>query len=1174
MRADPIVFALQTQRANRKPQFIIKIEYDVGSIYLTSHTGIPSVPGDVIYGVVARPSSVSQRIYPDEGRSDIGSFNFTVIDKDKQLTEALRAQLQDNAAGLRGNRVKFYLGYKGFDYTSFVLFTTQIVIGASYYQGLYTVRCADITREQRSEVFEPVSTTLTETITASSSTILCNDASRFIMVAHGTSYSDAPSATVGYIRIEDEIIRYTGTTAGSFTGCARGVFNTRAAEHAIDPTTPQSRRTKVEEFIYLEMPGPKLAYAVMTGEIYGTANRLPEHWHLGIEPSLVRLSDYTNIGPDLWNPADDSDPATFIFRFDGLKGLAGKTFLEKEINLLMGCFSPVYADGTVGLRRRVPIISQAAGVVTLTEDNIVSMDELEHDFDGMHNFLQVLWAYDELQDDFLRRTVFIDEESIAIHGRSKRLDYSFRGLHSQRAGDSTIAQRLDSMRDAYNEPPQNLNVTVLGSLNGLEVGDVVRVRVPETILRDFAQDAGDYNRAFEIQQRTYDAYSGDVSLQLFGSTSRPLGLPFGDNPNNLPDSFYDSEGTALGTVITITSGTMATGSHTLTGNASLTASGAIYYYIGDLIIPQGCNITITANVQLRIMGFLTLNGTINGVGGGQAGVSDPGTGAWDATFAGNPGFIGHSRGWDGIRAVALGRFPAGDTIPAVFTRGAYDVFPVLTISVVDGDLVGLPNDMRGTGGAPGGRVVNTNNSIVAVGGAGVDGGAGLCIICRGMALGASATITLDGEPSAVTTLQSVTGDAHVYPGSGGAGGPGAFLLLLDGDNISAPVIDSANFSAKTGAIPQLGIPLPTRHVNILTQQAFGDVPEGDKAGFADPAIINAQDLSAAARLIQYVPPTDDPSDTTDAPPAPSALTASHVGGGNALQYIIPDSGSFDAIEVYASIDNDRTNAVKVGESRSTSFFHALPLGGLRYYWIRSKINPVDGRIARFSTFEPASSVGGVASNADSPGELEDAPGGFTIRGLTNGIIFSWALPAYARLLGLIRLYEHTSPTPFSSASLLWEGYGMEVFVPKEDTTTRYYWIVLNRSGVLSVPNPPVVGLPGAASDAVSTLYVTAFPVFLSKSAGVPPTSPYTLTTDATVATASGGTPPYTYAWTWANGGTGITINSPTADTTTFSGTHVSDGTVLTGTAMITVTDAASATATYAVAVQLSWPSTA
>ena len=37
---------------------------------------------------------------------------------------------------------------------------------------------------------------------------------------------------LGYIKIEDEIIEYTGTTSTTFTGLIRGSFNTTAATHA------------------------------------------------------------------------------------------------------------------------------------------------------------------------------------------------------------------------------------------------------------------------------------------------------------------------------------------------------------------------------------------------------------------------------------------------------------------------------------------------------------------------------------------------------------------------------------------------------------------------------------------------------------------------------------------------------------------------------------------------------------------------------------------------------------------------------------------------------------------------------------------------------------------------------------------------------------------------------
>ncbi|WP_299948941.1 hypothetical protein, partial [uncultured Microbulbifer sp.] len=66
-----------------------------------------------------------------------------------------------------------------------------------------------------------------------------------------------------------------------FTGCARGLFGTYARDHVIPTDNDDERGIAVEEFIYLEGPGPQLAYALLTGLVLGTNNTLPDNWHLG-----------------------------------------------------------------------------------------------------------------------------------------------------------------------------------------------------------------------------------------------------------------------------------------------------------------------------------------------------------------------------------------------------------------------------------------------------------------------------------------------------------------------------------------------------------------------------------------------------------------------------------------------------------------------------------------------------------------------------------------------------------------------------------------------------------------------------------------------------------------------------------------------------------------------------
>lgn len=66
-------------------------------------------------------------------------------------------------------------------------------------------------------------------------------------------------------------------------------------------------------------------------------------------------------------------------------------------------------------------------------------------------------------------------------------------------------------------------------------------------------------------------------------------------------------------------------------------------------------------------------------------------------------------------------------------------------------------------------------------------------------------------------------------------------------------------------------------------------------------------------------------------------------------------------------------------------------------------------------------------------------------------------------------------------------------------------------------------------------------------------APTTLVSSATLVTATGGVPGYTYAWTWQSGGTGIAIDSPSTASTTFSA-GINPGDHLSGVAQCAVTD--------------------
>ena len=114
------------------------------------------------------------------------------------------------------------------------------------------------------------------------------------------------------------------------------------------------------------------------------------------------------------------------------------------------------------------------------------------------------------------------------------------------------------------------------------------------------------------------------------------------------------------------------------------------------------------------------------------------------------------------------------------------------------------------------------------------------------------------------------------------------------------------------------------------------------------------------------------------------------------------------------------------------------------------------------------------------------------------------------------------------------------------------------SGTLTTQNTNVATVTGAASGGALVATLNRSAVTGNRSGAG------TVTTGSVTVTASGGTGPYTYAWTNVSGDT-FTVTSPTAATTTFSITVAVDE-VKTAQYRCTVTD--SLAATYAVDVSV------
>lgn len=956
MRIDLPAFAGLNLAQNKSPRYVIGLIYTIASPHFTSHPGIINVPGVPIDNVLQNLSGTSQQLFPREGRSTISSFSFELADVAGAVTDELREQLTTNAEGLRGNDVRVFVGYTD-DFNDFVRVQTPVVQDVTFDGTRYVIKCGDRTRQLRSKIFDNKKTNLDATLDAIQTTITVLSTTKFIQVQHTASFSDAPSTLIGYIQIKDsgEIISYTGKTATQFTGCLRERFGTQAKPVDFDATVIDDRKPEVIEFIYLEMPAPQMMLAVMTGDIDGTSptDTLPAHWHLGLSPADIRTSDYLNIGNDLYDTTDVNKG--LVVRFTHLEKVTGKAFIEKELHLLIGTFAPVYSDGTIGLKRINKIPKDAAFTTEIGDNEIVKISAVQHDQNDLANQFQVDWNYNG--EDFTRRIFFTDSTSISIHGTSDVLAFEFKGLHGSRHTDPLIRQRINALRDRYAAPPLRLTVEVIPSLNQIEIGDVVRVNMP--LLRDYT-DTGPLLRSFEVQRAQVNWKTGAVSLNLFGSSALADSDPAISDAQALDDSYYDSQGVALSTVLTIVADAV-TANGTVNGNDDMNNAGAIFYHLGNLTINAGVLVNITKNVQLRIRGFLTINGDIDGIGGGLVGTASPDTVGLPVVTAGReglPGYVGNSRSGDGIiMADSPFTIAFSKHWPGVHTLGNHLAFPALNLEAVKNgsplvadQLDGLPTDMQGTSGGAGAPLLDKTKDTNAIGGAGGASGAGLAIVCRGIGFGASGGIDLSGDDG-LSVGVFASGGIDWQPGSGGAGGPGSLFVGLDGNAIGFP--DLTKFTAETGLVP-----FPGTEATWRTSEFLGWVGAEPFAGLNDASqIISGAVLDNAALGIFYIPNPDQAAiDSIIGPIAPDSLVVTGISNALALAWDNVEQTDFLYIEVVRATTNDRSLGIIIASPQGDEYTD--PSSGTFFYWIRK----VDADGIK-SNFFPLSATAGISGTS-------------------------------------------------------------------------------------------------------------------------------------------------------------------------------------------------------------------
>lgn len=233
---------------------------DVGLVY-----GLPGV----VYGgsyVSARSKPyislsgssnvLSQQLNQDKGSAQsVTSMNIELTDFNQEITELITPGLV--LPEILGVKTRVYLNFAGGSHPEdSILIHRGIISDVETSPTSVKFSIAHPEKQKQQQIFIKQSTVLTANVLIGDTTLTVNSTAEFITPG-------GAGALESYVKIGDELIKYTGKNDTEFIGCTRGELNTIAAAHSIDDNVDSFYRLQgncVDLALWLMLSGGPSAY--------------------------------------------------------------------------------------------------------------------------------------------------------------------------------------------------------------------------------------------------------------------------------------------------------------------------------------------------------------------------------------------------------------------------------------------------------------------------------------------------------------------------------------------------------------------------------------------------------------------------------------------------------------------------------------------------------------------------------------------------------------------------------------------------------------------------------------------------------------------------------------------------------------------------------------------------
>lgn len=191
------------------------INFDAGYAFDQSIVDENSRPWISLDGTT---KNITSQLNIDKGIEAVRSFTIDLLDKDGELSTIFTPG--NTVSDLLGQKAKVYLNFKGSDHPVDSILIIEGIVGQYTFTGKGTCKVVvdHAAQLKRQEIFVNHATELDgDLLSSETSTISVIDASDFITPS---------SEFLTYVKIEDEIIRYTGISGNTLTGISRAQLDT------------------------------------------------------------------------------------------------------------------------------------------------------------------------------------------------------------------------------------------------------------------------------------------------------------------------------------------------------------------------------------------------------------------------------------------------------------------------------------------------------------------------------------------------------------------------------------------------------------------------------------------------------------------------------------------------------------------------------------------------------------------------------------------------------------------------------------------------------------------------------------------------------------------------------------------------------------------------------------